>query len=167
MLATSIQEQNLGRKFLKRRQKNIREENRLTATKKYAQAICRLLENKAPALGKDVTQIPITYYAVRDPTKWGNLLCKYGSISMNILQQEFHKSFSNLVATVDVLPTAPLVVRNLDLGNIDASKKLFYSRGDSQVVAELIKNILTDAEYSNLMLKIICLLFRMIPPATK
>ena len=32
-------------------------------------------------------------------------------------------------------------------------KEIFYSRVDSQVVADLIKNILTDAEYAKLMLK--------------
>ena len=51
----------------------------------------------------------------------------------------------------------------LDTANVDSDKKLYYSRVDSQVVAELIKNVLTDTEYSRLILKRICLLFRMIP----
>ena len=41
----------------------------------------------------------------------------------------------------------------LDPANDPSHKELFYSRVDSQVVADLIKNILTDAEYSKLMLK--------------
>ena len=41
----------------------------------------------------------------------------------------------------------------LDPANNPGHKELFYSRVDSQVVAELIKNILTDAEYAKLMLK--------------
>ena len=41
----------------------------------------------------------------------------------------------------------------LDPANDPAHKELFYSRVDSQVVAELIKNILTDAEYAKLTLK--------------
>ena len=41
----------------------------------------------------------------------------------------------------------------LDPPNNPGHKELFYSRVDSQVVAELIKNILTDAEYSKLMFK--------------
>ena len=41
----------------------------------------------------------------------------------------------------------------LDPANNPDHKELFYSRVDSKVVAELIKNILTDAEYSKLMLK--------------
>ena len=41
----------------------------------------------------------------------------------------------------------------LDPANDPAHKELFYSWVDSQVVAELIKNILTDAKYAKLMLK--------------
>ena len=65
--------------------KGPKEENRLTATKKDAQAICCFLGNKAPALGKVVTRIPIKYNARGDPTEWGNLLHKYGFILMNPL----------------------------------------------------------------------------------
>ena len=72
---------------------------------------------------------------------------------MNILQRKDNNRLSNTVATVDPLTVAPFTVTNIDPANIDADKKLFYSRFDSQVVAELIKNILTDAEYSKLMLK--------------
>ena len=54
---------------------------------------------------------------------------------------------------VDPFPAALFTVTTLDLANVDADKKLFYSWVDSQVVAELVKNILTDAEYSKLMLK--------------
>ena len=41
----------------------------------------------------------------------------------------------------------------LDPANDPSHKELFYSRVDLQVVAELIKNILIDAEYAKLMLK--------------
>ena len=66
-----------------------------------------------------------------------------------------HKHFSKTVATVDPLPVALFTVTSLDLSNVEKYKKLFYSRVDSQVVAELINNIFTDDEYSKLMLKII------------
>ena len=49
----------------------------------------------------------------------------------------------------DALPPTPFKVTQLDPANDPAHKELFYSRVDSQVVAELINNILTDAEYSN------------------
>ena len=52
-----------------------------------------------------------------------------------------------------MLPPTPFKVTQLDPANDHAHKELFYSRVDSQVVAELIKNILTDAEYAKLMLK--------------
>ena len=41
----------------------------------------------------------------------------------------------------------------LDPANAEDNKKLLYSRVDSQVFTELIKNILTETEYSKLMLK--------------
>ena len=72
---------------------------------------------------------------------------------MNILQREAHKRFSNPVATVDPLPAAPFTVTALDPVNVDNDEKIFYFRVDSQVVAEIIENILTDAEYSKLTLK--------------
>ena len=72
---------------------------------------------------------------------------------MNLLKREAHKRFSNPVATVDPLPADPFTVTTLEPTNVDANKKLFYSWVDSQVVSELIKNILTNAEYSKLMLK--------------
>ena len=65
-----------GQLILEKKTKGIKEENRLTATNKDAQAIRRFLENKAPASVKVVTRIPITYDAVGDPTEWGNFICK-------------------------------------------------------------------------------------------
>ena len=47
----------------------------------------------------------------------------------------------------------------LDPANNPGHKELFYLRVDSQVVPELIKNILTDAEYAKLMLKMIIFTF--------
>ena len=70
---------------------------------------------------------------------------------MNLLLNEAHKRFRKPVATVDPLPAAPFTVTTLDPANVDDNKKIFYSRVDSQVVAELIKSTLTDAEYSKLM----------------
>ena len=125
MLAISIQDQKQGRQFPKRRQKVSKEENCLTATKKDAQAIRRFLVNKSLALGKFVTRIPIAYDAVRDPTEWGNLLCEYGYISVNLFQHEAHKRFSNLVATVDPLPAALFRVTTLDPANVDDDKSFF------------------------------------------
>ena len=75
----------LGQNVFENKTKGLKEENRLTATKKDAQSILSFLENKAPALGKVFTRIPITYDAGGNPTEWGNLLYKYGSIAMNLL----------------------------------------------------------------------------------
>ena len=47
----------------------------------------------------------------------------------------------------------------VDPANNHTHKELFYSRVDSQVIVELIKNILTDAEYAKLMLKRIIFTF--------
>ena len=81
---------------------------------------CLFLENRVPKLGKVVTQIPITDDAVGDPTEWGNLLCEYGYISMNLLQREAHKHFINPVATVYPLPAAPFTATTIEPANINS-----------------------------------------------
>ena len=72
---------------------------------------------------------------------------------MDPLQWEAHKRYSNAIVEDDAIPPTPFKVTQLDPDNNPARKKLFYWRVDSQVVAELIKNILTDAEYAKLLLK--------------
>ena len=44
-----------GQAIFENKTKDLKEDNRLTATKKDAQAISRFLENRAPALGKFVS----------------------------------------------------------------------------------------------------------------
>ena len=72
---------------------------------------------------------------------------------MNILQHEAHKCFIKTVATVDPLTADPFTMTTIDPENVEDDKGIFYSWVDSQVVTELIKNILTNAEYSKIMLK--------------
>ena len=72
---------------------------------------------------------------------------------MNRLQREAHKRYINAIAEGDVLPPTPFKVTQLDPANNPNHKEIFYSRVDLQVVAGLIKNILTDTEYAKLMLK--------------
>ena len=114
-----------GQVIFKKKTKSLKEENILAATKKDAQAIRRFLENKALALGKVITQIPIVYDAIGDPTEWGNLLCEYGYIYMNLLQRESHKRFINLVSTVDLLTTAPFTVTTLDPEMLTLTRSYF------------------------------------------
>ena len=83
----------------------------------------------------------------------GNLLTQYSSIEMERLQREAHKRYSNEIAEGDELPLTPFVVTALDPANNNDDKAKFYSRVDSQVVADLIKNVLTNADYAKLMLK--------------
>ena len=70
---------------------------------------------------------------------------------MNLLQCQAHKRFSKPIATVDSLTAAPFTVTALEPASVDDNKKIFYYWVDPKVVAELIKNILIDAEYSKLM----------------
>ena len=72
---------------------------------------------------------------------------------MDRLQREAHKRYSTAIVEGDALPPTPFKVTQLDPANNPSYKELFYSRVDLQVVAELIKNILTDVEYAKLMLK--------------
>ena len=104
-------------------------------------------------LGAVVTRVPQEYDGAGNVTAHGNLLTEYSSIEMDCLQLEAHKRYSNAIAEGDVLPPTTFKVTQLDPSNTPDHKELFYSRVDSQFVAELIKNILTDAEYAKLMLK--------------
>ena len=106
-----------GQAIFEKKTIDLKEENCLTATKKDYQAIRRFLYNKSPALGKVVTRILIKYNAHGDPAQWVNLLREYGSISMNLLQREAHKRFSDPVSTYDHLPAAPFTVTTLDPAN--------------------------------------------------
>ena len=100
-----------------------------------------------------VTRVPQEYNAADNVTAHGNLLTEYLSVEMNRLQREAHKRYINAIAEGDVLPPTPFKVTQLDPANNPDHKELFYLRVDSQVVADLIKNILPDAEYTKLMLK--------------
>ena len=98
-----------------------------------------------------VTRVPQEYDAAGNVNAHGNLLTEYLSIEMNRLQREAHKRYSNAIAEGDELPPTPFKVTQLDPSKNHDHKELFYLRVDSQVVAELIKNILTDAEYAKLI----------------
>ena len=100
-----------------------------------------------------VTRVPQEFDATDNVTAHGNILTEYLSIEMDCLQRESHKSYSTEIAEGDTLPPTPFKVTQLDLANDPAHKEMFYSRVDSQVVAELIKNILTGAEYAKLIFK--------------
>ena len=100
-----------------------------------------------------VTKVPQEYDGASNVTAHGNLLTEYSSIEIDRLQQEAHKRYSTAIVEGDALPPTPFKVTQLYPANNPAHKELFYLRVDSQVVAEIIKNILTDAEYAKLMLK--------------
>ena len=100
-----------------------------------------------------VTRVPQEYDGAGNVTAHGNLLTEYLSIEMDRLQREAHKRYSTAIAEGDELPPTPFKVKQLNPTNNPAHKELFYSRVYLQVVAELIKSILTDAEYAKLMLK--------------
>ena len=116
-------------------------DERFTATKKDPQGIRRLLQAKYSSLGAVVTRVSQKYDDAGNVTAHGNLLTEYSSIEMDHLQQESHKRYSAAIMEGDALPPTPFKVTQLDPANNPAHKELFYSRVDSQVVAELIKNI--------------------------
>ena len=92
------------------------------------------------------TRVSQEYDTAGNVTAHGNLLTEYLSNEMDRLQQEAHKRYSNAIAEGDALPPTPLKVTQLEPVNNPGHKELFYLWVDSLVVAELIKNILTDSE---------------------
>ena len=109
-----------GQAILEKKTKGLKEENRPTSTNKDSQAIRCFLGGGISGIRKSRYSIPITYDAVGDSTEWGNLLCEYSSISMNILQREAHKRFINPVATVYPLPAAPFTATTIEPANINS-----------------------------------------------
>ena len=142
-----------GQAIFEKKTKGLPVDERFTATKKDSQGILRLLQAKPSSLGAVVTRVTQEYDGAGNVTARGNLLTEYSSIGMDRLQREAHKRYNNAIAEGDALHPTPFKVTQLDPANNPAHKELFYLRVDSQVVAELIKNILTDAEYAKLMLK--------------
>ena len=142
-----------GQAIFEKKTKGLPADERFTATKKNSQVIHCLLQLKSSLLGVVVTRVPQEYYATGNVNAHVNLLTEYLFIEMNRLQLEAHKRYSNAITEGDVLPPTPFKVTQIDPANSPDHKELFYSRVDSQVVAELIKNILTDAEYAKLMMK--------------
>ena len=143
----------VGQAIFEKKTKGLPADERFTATKKDSQGICRLLQAKYSSLGAVVTRVPQEFDAVGNVTAPGNLLTEYSSIEMDRLQREAHKRYITAIVEGDALPPTPFKVTQLDPANNLAHKELLFSRVDPQVVAELIKNILTDAEYAKLMLK--------------
>ena len=88
-----------------------------------------------------VTIVPQEYDGAGNVTSHGNLLIEYSSIEMDRFQREEHKRYSDAIAEGDALPPTPFKVTQLDPAKNTGHKELFYSQVDSQVVAELIKNI--------------------------
>ena len=92
-----------------------------------------------------VTRVPQEYDGAVNVTAHGNLLTEYSSIEMDSLQREAHKNYNNSIVEGDALPPTPFKVTQRDPANNPGHQELFYVRVDSQVVADLIKNIFTDA----------------------
>ena len=88
----------VGQVIFEKKTKGLPADEHFTATKKYYQVICHLLQAKYSFLGAVVTRVPQEYDAAGNVTAHGNLLTEYLSIEMNILQQEAHKRYSNAIA---------------------------------------------------------------------
>ena len=66
-----------GQAIFERKTKGLPADKRFTATKKYSQGICRLLQAKSLSLGAGVTRFPQEYYGAVNGNAHGNLLTEY------------------------------------------------------------------------------------------
>ena len=140
-----------GKAISAKKTKGLSSDDRFSVTKKDPPDIRRFLIGKQADLGKVVSKIPIAFDAAGDPTEYANLFTQYGSISFERLQRIAHARFCTEVAAGDPLPPGPWSTRQLDPANVPADKKTFYDRVNSQVVAQLVQNILTPEGYSKLL----------------
>ena len=74
-----------GQAIFEKKTKDLPADERFTATKKYSQGNCRLLQAKSSSLGAVVTRIPQEYDGADNVTAHRNLLTEYSSIKMNCL----------------------------------------------------------------------------------
>ena len=63
-----------GQEIFEKKTKGLPADERFTATKKYSQGICRLLQAKSSSLGAVVTRVPQEYDGAGNVTAHGNLL---------------------------------------------------------------------------------------------
>ena len=132
-----------GQAIFEKKTKGLPANEHFTATKKDFRGIRRLLQAKYSSLGAVVTRVPQEYDGAGNVTAHGNLLTEYSSNEKDHLQREAHKRYINAIAEGDALPPTPFKVTQLYPDNNPGHKELFDLRVDLQVVAELIKNILT------------------------
>ena len=141
-----------GQKIFLEKTKGLSEDKRLPLTSSSASAIMAVLRGKEQLMGEVVTGIPTTY-AGGTAGAFKNLITQSPSIELERVQREAFRRFGNAINEADPVPDSPWAKTDLTPATDDAHKKIFYKRVDSNVVAEIIKGILTPKGWEDLMLE--------------
>ena len=117
-----------------------------------APKIMECLKIKEQLMGTVVTGV-LTVYTAGVGSSLMNLIHQSPSISLEIVQQGAHARFGTDLADGDTIPAQPWMSVSLDPENNNAEKAKFYTRVHANVVAEIVKNLLTPNRWDDLMLQ--------------
>ena len=109
-----------------------------------------LLEVKVSDFGLCVFKVRMRYNG-NNPIEFANLVNQYHKISLERMKQEVQRIFCTAVRETDPVPDGPFQYKVIDPANNLTDKELFYKRVDSQVVAEWIKNTVSNSDYLEMM----------------
>lgn len=141
-----------GRKIFKDKTRGLPEADRLDLSKSNSLAIQRYFKAREEHL-ETITNIPVEFNIDGSVKTTASLLSQSHLISLKDVQREAHRRFGNALASTEPIPQTPFILRNIDPGNNDPDKAIFYDRVRSSVTVELIKNCLSVMGYEDLMLQ--------------
>ena len=141
-----------GQKIFLEKVKGPPEDKRVPLMNSRSAEIMAHLKVKEQVMGKVITHIPTTYTG-GIAGDFINLVHQSPSITMERVQREAHRRFGTVIDEADPIPALPWIARDLTPATVDDDKKTFYSRVHGNVVAEVLKNLLTPAGWDDLMLQ--------------
>ena len=140
-----------GRDIFSKKTKGLADDKKFEVSTKDAGAIRKYLIGKQSSLGKVVTRIPVAFDHAGSPIRFSNLIHQHQSVSFERLQRLAHARFATELTENQPVPVGPWTSRVLDPANDPADKITFYDRVHSNVVTELLKNILTSTGFSKVI----------------
>ena len=85
---------------------------------------------KSGTFGTIVSNVPVAFNNVDQPTKFKNMIEQYQSIDLTLIQHQAHLCLSTVLNPIDLildLVVTPWIACILDPGTNDNDNKIFYS----------------------------------------
>ena len=136
-----------GRDIFSKKTKGLTDDKKFEVSTKDAGAIRKYLIGKQSSLRKVATRIPVAFDNAGSPIRFSNLIHQYQSVPFERLKRLAHARFATELTENQVIPGGPWTSRVLDPANDPADKITFFDRVHSNVVTELLKNIVTSTGF--------------------